>query len=63
TRACTSAATTTTLATTRTMTQRMAILEEDVRKIRGALIEQHEVIDAMARDFSRFSTRAVTSLA
>ncbi|GJR55877.1 hypothetical protein Tco_1406398 [Tanacetum coccineum] len=46
----------------RTMPQRMAILEEDVRKIRGALIEQHEVIDAMARDFSRFCTWTTTSL-
>ncbi|GJT79801.1 hypothetical protein Tco_1054143 [Tanacetum coccineum] len=41
----------------------MAKLEEYVCEIRGALTEQGEVIDAMARDFSRFSTWAVTSLA
>ncbi|GKB52334.1 hypothetical protein Tco_0903087 [Tanacetum coccineum] len=47
----------------RTMPQRMARLEEDVHEIRGALTEQHEVIDAMAHDFSRFSTWAITRLA
>ncbi|GJS98323.1 hypothetical protein Tco_0819493 [Tanacetum coccineum] len=47
----------------RTMPQRMARVEEDVHEIRGALTEQREVIDVMARDFSRFSTWAVTSLA
>ncbi|GKB67218.1 hypothetical protein Tco_0928630 [Tanacetum coccineum] len=47
----------------RTMLQRMARLEEDVREICGVLTEQGEVIDAMACDFSRFSTWAVTSLA
>ncbi|GJZ91295.1 hypothetical protein Tco_0663222 [Tanacetum coccineum] len=50
-------------AAVRTMPQRMAKLEEDVREIRGALTEQREVIDAMAHDFSRFSTWAVTGLA
>ncbi|GKD77170.1 hypothetical protein Tco_1339791 [Tanacetum coccineum] len=40
------------LAPARTMPQRMARLEEDVHEIRRALTEQHEVIDAMARDFS-----------
>ncbi|GKF09400.1 hypothetical protein Tco_0043624, partial [Tanacetum coccineum] len=40
----------------RTMPQRMASLEEDVHEIRRGLIEQREVIDAMARDFSRFNT-------
>ncbi|GKA29751.1 hypothetical protein Tco_0715996 [Tanacetum coccineum] len=40
----------------------MARLEEDVHEIRGALIEQREVIDAMARDFSRFSTWVTTGL-
>ncbi|GKB48955.1 hypothetical protein Tco_0899708, partial [Tanacetum coccineum] len=49
-------------AAARTMPQRMARLEEDVHKIRGALTEQHEVIDAMARDFSRFCTWTTTSL-
>nr|GEW48379.1 hypothetical protein [Tanacetum cinerariifolium] len=47
----------------RTMPQRMARLEDDVRKIRRALTEQREVIDTMARDFSRFSTWVITSLA
>ncbi|GJT84523.1 hypothetical protein Tco_1066240 [Tanacetum coccineum] len=47
----------------RTMPQRMARLEEGVHEIRGALTEQREVIDAMARNFSSFSTRAITGLA
>ncbi|GKE88109.1 hypothetical protein Tco_1565584 [Tanacetum coccineum] len=46
----------------RTMPQMMARLEEDVHKIRGALTEQREVIDAMARDFYRFSTWVTTGL-
>ncbi|GJZ48974.1 hypothetical protein Tco_0603164 [Tanacetum coccineum] len=46
----------------RTMPQRMARLEEDVHEIRGALTEQREVIDAMAHDFSRFSTWVTTGL-
>ncbi|GJS23620.1 hypothetical protein Tco_0452252 [Tanacetum coccineum] len=46
----------------RTIPQRMARLEEDVHEIHGALTEQREVIDAMARDFSRFSTWAITGL-
>nr|GEY71123.1 hypothetical protein [Tanacetum cinerariifolium] len=33
----------------------MARLEEDMHEIREALAEQREVIDAMARDFSRFT--------
>ncbi|GJR82804.1 hypothetical protein Tco_0153589 [Tanacetum coccineum] len=44
----------------RTMPQRMARLEEDAHEIRGILTEQREVIDAMARDFSRFSTWVTT---
>nr|GEX59025.1 hypothetical protein [Tanacetum cinerariifolium] len=36
----------------RSMPQRMSIIEEDVREIRGALGEQREVVDVMARDFS-----------
>ncbi|GKF03951.1 hypothetical protein Tco_0034619, partial [Tanacetum coccineum] len=47
----------------RTMPQRMARLEEDVHEMCGALIKQRKVIDAMAYDFSRFSTWAVTGLA
>ncbi|GKC79090.1 hypothetical protein Tco_1129864 [Tanacetum coccineum] len=50
-------------AAARTLPQRMDRFEEDVHEIRGALTEKHEVIDAMARDFSRFSTWAITSLA
>ncbi|GKB01950.1 hypothetical protein Tco_0829994 [Tanacetum coccineum] len=46
----------------RTMPQRMAILEEDVHEIRRGLTEQREVIDVMARDFSRFSTWVTTGL-
>ncbi|GJZ65672.1 hypothetical protein Tco_0622368 [Tanacetum coccineum] len=46
----------------RIMPQRMARLEEDVHKIRGVLTEQREVIDAMARDFSRFSTWVTNGL-
>ncbi|GJV07469.1 hypothetical protein Tco_1345125 [Tanacetum coccineum] len=47
---------------TRTMPQRMARLEEDVYEIRQGLTEQLEVIDAMAHDFSRFSTWFTTGL-
>ncbi|GJZ98989.1 hypothetical protein Tco_0671540 [Tanacetum coccineum] len=50
-------------ASARTMPQRMARLEEDVHEISGALTDQREVIDAMAYDFSKFSTWAITSLA
>ncbi|GKF44987.1 hypothetical protein Tco_0131539, partial [Tanacetum coccineum] len=49
-------------ATSRTMLQRMARLEEDLHEIRRALTEQREVVDTMAHDFSRFSTWAVTCL-
>ncbi|GJW50773.1 hypothetical protein Tco_0092124 [Tanacetum coccineum] len=49
-------------AVVRIMPQRMARLEADVHKIRGALTEQREVINAMAHDFSRFSTWVVTRL-
>ncbi|GKF08544.1 hypothetical protein Tco_0042768, partial [Tanacetum coccineum] len=37
---------------TRTMTQRLARVEEDMHEIRGALGEQREVLDSMARNFS-----------
>ncbi|GJW08897.1 hypothetical protein Tco_1571320 [Tanacetum coccineum] len=50
-------------AASRTMLQRMARLEEDVHEIHGALTKQRKVIDAMARDFSRFSTWTVIGLA
>ncbi|GKB08374.1 hypothetical protein Tco_0836658 [Tanacetum coccineum] len=42
------------VAQTRTMPQRMARLKEEVHGIRESLAEQLEVMDAMARDFSRF---------
>ncbi|GKA04693.1 hypothetical protein Tco_0683813 [Tanacetum coccineum] len=41
---------------------RVARLEEEVHGIRGALGDQREVLDSMARDFSRFTTWTVTSL-
>nr|GEW09040.1 hypothetical protein [Tanacetum cinerariifolium] len=47
---------------TRTMPQRMARLEEDVHEIRVALGEQREVMDAMARDFSRFTVWAARNI-
>ncbi|GJV42603.1 hypothetical protein Tco_1421043 [Tanacetum coccineum] len=50
-------------AAARTMPQRMARLEEDVHEIRRALAEQREVIGAMARDFSRFTIWAASSIA
>ncbi|GKD88828.1 hypothetical protein Tco_1364335, partial [Tanacetum coccineum] len=46
-----------------TIPQRMARLDEDVHEIRRELTEQYEVIDAMARDFSKFYTWTTTSLA
>ncbi|GJV88586.1 hypothetical protein Tco_1532524 [Tanacetum coccineum] len=49
-------------AAAKTMSQRMVRLEEDVHEILRALTEQREVIDVMARDFSRFSTWVVTRL-
>ncbi|GKA73858.1 hypothetical protein Tco_0780160 [Tanacetum coccineum] len=45
------------------MPQMMARQEEDMHEIRGALTKQRKVIDAMARNFSRFSTWAITGLA
>ncbi|GKA24047.1 hypothetical protein Tco_0710080, partial [Tanacetum coccineum] len=50
-------------AAARTMPQRIDKLEEDVHEIRRTLVEQHEVISAMAHDFSRFYTWTTTSLA
>ncbi|GJU95651.1 hypothetical protein Tco_1320407 [Tanacetum coccineum] len=43
--------------------KRIAYLEEEVHGMREALQGQREVMDSMARDFSRFSTWTVTSLA
>ncbi|GKB31190.1 hypothetical protein Tco_0870591 [Tanacetum coccineum] len=39
----------------RTISQRLARLEEDVHGIQVSLREQREVVDAMARDFSKFT--------
>ncbi|GKE90298.1 hypothetical protein Tco_1567773, partial [Tanacetum coccineum] len=47
----------------RNMPQRMARLEEDVHEIRGALTEQRKVIDAMAKDLSRFTIWAAGDIA
>ncbi|GJV41618.1 hypothetical protein Tco_1420058 [Tanacetum coccineum] len=47
---------------TRTMEQRLGRLEEDVYGLRGALGEQRDVLDSMARDFSQFTTWTVTRL-
>nr|GEY97736.1 hypothetical protein [Tanacetum cinerariifolium] len=46
----------------RSMAQRIARLEEDVHRMRGALGEQREVLDSIACDISRFTTRMITSL-
>ncbi|GKE80814.1 hypothetical protein Tco_1550814 [Tanacetum coccineum] len=46
----------------RTMTKRIARLKEDVHEIRVALGEQHEVMDAMARNFSRFTVWAARGI-
>ncbi|GKB66431.1 hypothetical protein Tco_0927843 [Tanacetum coccineum] len=51
-----------TAALTRTMTQRMTRLEEEVHGMREALGELREVLDSMARDFYRFTTWTITSL-
>ncbi|GJR16952.1 hypothetical protein Tco_0965479 [Tanacetum coccineum] len=47
-------------AAVRTMPQRMSRFAKDVYEIHGALAEQHEVIGAMARDFSRFIVYAAS---
>ncbi|GKE93471.1 hypothetical protein Tco_1574566, partial [Tanacetum coccineum] len=49
--------------TPRTQGERIARLEEDVHGMREALQGQREVPDSMTRDFSRFSTWTITSLA
>ncbi|GKC01412.1 hypothetical protein Tco_0987548 [Tanacetum coccineum] len=48
--------------THRTMPRRMERLEEDVCGLRESFGEQHVVLDAMSRDFSRVTTWAVGSL-
>ncbi|GJT11836.1 hypothetical protein Tco_0858878 [Tanacetum coccineum] len=45
-----------------TMAQMLARVEEDVHEMRGALGEQRQILDSMARDFSRFSTWTVVGL-
>nr|GEY09289.1 hypothetical protein [Tanacetum cinerariifolium] len=47
---------------TKTMPQMMARLEEEVHWIRESLVEQQEVMDAMARDFSRFIVWAASGI-
>ncbi|GJV93315.1 hypothetical protein Tco_1541128 [Tanacetum coccineum] len=47
----------------RTQGERIVKLEEEVHGMREALQGQREVLDSMARDFSRFTTWTVTSLA
>ncbi|GKA20380.1 hypothetical protein Tco_0700369 [Tanacetum coccineum] len=47
----------------RTQGKRITRLEEEVHDMRKALQGQRSVLDSMARDFSRFSTWTVTSLA
>ncbi|GKB27641.1 hypothetical protein Tco_0867042 [Tanacetum coccineum] len=46
----------------RTISQRLARLEEDVHGIQVSLREQREVVDAMARDFSRFTVWAAKGI-
>ncbi|GJX59272.1 hypothetical protein Tco_0290662 [Tanacetum coccineum] len=46
----------------RTQGERIARLEEEMHDMREALEGQREVLDSMARDFSKFSTWTVTSL-
>ncbi|GKC72241.1 hypothetical protein Tco_1118124 [Tanacetum coccineum] len=47
----------------RTISQRLARLEEDVHGIHVSLGEQHEVADTMARDFSKFTVWAAGGIA
>nr|GEZ93266.1 hypothetical protein [Tanacetum cinerariifolium] len=47
----------------RTQGKMIAKLEEEVHGMRKALWGQREVLDNMARDFSRFTTWTITSLA
>ncbi|GJR41493.1 hypothetical protein Tco_1217177 [Tanacetum coccineum] len=44
------------------MAQRLAMVEEDVHEIRGALGEHRDILDSMACDFSLFSTWTVVGL-
>nr|GEX92481.1 hypothetical protein [Tanacetum cinerariifolium] len=46
----------------RTQSERIARLEEEVHSMREVLQDQREVLDSMARDFSKFVTWTVTSL-
>nr|GEY04064.1 hypothetical protein [Tanacetum cinerariifolium] len=46
----------------RTIPQRMERLEEEVHGMRKSLDEQREVMDAMARDFSRFTVWAASGI-
>nr|GEY06082.1 hypothetical protein [Tanacetum cinerariifolium] len=46
----------------RTQSERITRLEEEVHSMREVLQDQREVLDSMARDFSKFVTWTVTSL-
>ncbi|GJT52528.1 hypothetical protein Tco_0978685 [Tanacetum coccineum] len=48
--------------TARTISQRLARLKEDVHGIQVSLGDQRKVVDAMARDFSRFTVWAVEDI-
>ncbi|GJW41714.1 hypothetical protein Tco_0067559, partial [Tanacetum coccineum] len=50
------------VAQSRTMPQRMARLEEEVHGLRKSLDEQREVMDVIARDFSRFTVWAASGI-
>ncbi|GJS77868.1 hypothetical protein Tco_0727749, partial [Tanacetum coccineum] len=49
----------TTAGPAKTMSQRLARMEDEVHEIRGSLGEQREVMDTMAKDLSRFTVWAV----
>ncbi|GKA97247.1 hypothetical protein Tco_0825141 [Tanacetum coccineum] len=42
--------------------ERVARLEEEVHSLQGSMAEQRDVLDSMARDFSRFTTWTISSL-
>ncbi|GKC83751.1 hypothetical protein Tco_1139468 [Tanacetum coccineum] len=49
-------------APTRTIAQRLSILEEEVHNLHGDIGDQSGVLENMAHDFSKFTTWTVTSL-
>ncbi|GJR56711.1 hypothetical protein Tco_1407232 [Tanacetum coccineum] len=46
----------------RTMPQRLAMLKEEIHRIQVSLVEQCEVMDAMAKDLSRFTICAAKGI-